>query len=172
MGWGTVGNQNVENYAYTSTYSSVGTVNWGTGLIASNTANQDLKWETTYSTNIEFDLNLFQNRIEFIADFYHKKTKNLLLQLPLPAYVGTQGAGATSAPWYNIGSLQNKGVELTLNTINLDKRGFQWRSSFIFSLNRNKVLSLDTETSLINKTIQEGSDITVITRTAVGKPIG
>ncbi|WP_321331605.1 TonB-dependent receptor [uncultured Bacteroides sp.] len=171
VGWGAVGNQNTENNAYLATYSSVGTI-WGTGLLAANTPNQDLKWETTYSGNIGLDLNLFQNRIEFIADFYYKKTKDLLLQVPLPAYVGTTGAGSTSAPWKNIGSLENKGIELTLNTVNIDKRGFQWKSSFIFSLNRNKVKELDTESSLINKTYQSGSKTTIITRTAVGKAIG
>lgn len=171
LGWGAVGNQNVANYAYTSTYSSVAT-NWGTGLLASNTPNEDLKWETTYSSNIGLDLNMFNNRIEFIADVYYKKTKNLLLQLPLPAYVGTSGQGSTSAPWVNIGSLQNKGIELTLNTVNMDIRNFRWRTNLVFSMNRNKVRSLDTETSIINKTIQEGSDITIITRTAVGEAIG
>lgn len=171
IGWGTVGNQNVTNNAYLATYSSVGTL-WGTGLLASNTPNQKLKWESTYSSNIGLDLNLFQNRIEFIADLYYKKTKDLLLQVPLPAYVGTAGAGSTSAPWKNIGSLENKGVELTLNTINIDKGRFQWKSNLVFSLNRNKVKELDTESSLINKTYQSGDLVTVISRTVVGKSIG
>lgn len=171
VGWGAVGNQNVTNNAYLATYSSVATI-WGTGLLASNTPNPELKWETTYSSNIGLDLNLFQNRIEFIADVYYKKTKDLLLQVPLPAYVGTSGQGSAAAPWKNIGSLENKGIELTLNTVNIDKKGFQWRSNFVFSLNRNKVCSLDTETSLIDKTIQSGSTTTIITRTAVGQPIG
>ena len=69
----------------------------------------------------------------------------MLLQVPLPAYVGTSGQGSAAAPWKNIGSLENKGIELTLNTVNIDKKGFQWRSNFVFSLNRNKVCSLDTE---------------------------
>ncbi len=171
LGWGAVGNQNVSNNAFVSTYASSATV-WGTGLLASNTANPDLQWETTYSTNLGFDLGLFDGRIDFIADFYNKETKNLLLQLPLPSYVGTQGQGSTSAPWVNIGSLQNRGVELTLNTINIDKGDFLWKSNVVFSLNRNKVKSLDTESSMINKTIQQGSETTVITRTAVGEPIG
>jgi len=171
LGWGEVGNQNVTNNAYLATYSSVATV-WGTGLLAGNTPNPDLKWETTYSSNIGFDINLFQNRIEFISDFYYKKTKDLLLQVPLPAYVGTSGSGSTSAPWKNIGSLENKGMELTLNTVNIDKKNFQWRSNLVFSLNRNKVKELDTETSLIDKTYQSGSLVTIVTRTSVGRPIG
>ncbi|MFV0365615.1 MAG: SusC/RagA family TonB-linked outer membrane protein [Mangrovibacterium sp.] len=171
LGWGAVGNQNVSNNAFVSTYASSATI-WGTGLLASNTANPDLQWETTYSTNVGIDLGLFDSRIELIADFYHKETENLLLQLPLPSYVGTNGQGSTSAPWVNVGALQNKGVELTLNTVNIDKGDFLWKSNVVFSLNRNKVLSLDTESSLINKTIQQGSETTVVTRTAVGKSIG
>lgn len=171
LGWGAVGNQNVPNYAYTSTYSASAT-NWGTGLLAANTANPDLEWETTYSSNGGIDLNLFNNRIEFIVDVYYKKTKNLLLQLPLPAYVGTTGQGATSSPWVNVGSLENKGLEFTLNTVNVDTKDFLWRSNFVLSLNRNKVLALNTETGILNKTLQQGSDVSIVTRTAVGKPIG
>ncbi|MDO5421228.1 MAG: TonB-dependent receptor [Bacteroides sp.] len=172
LGWGAVGNQNVVNNAYRAIYSSLATT-WGTGVLAGNTPNPELQWETTYSSNIGLDLNLFDNRIEFIADFYYKKTKDLLLQVPLPAYVGTSSSpGATAAPWKNIGSLENKGVELTLNTVNIDKKGFQWRSNLVFSLNRNKVKELDTATSLIDKTNQTGSLITILTRTAVGQPIG
>lgn len=171
LGWGAVGNQNVANNAYLATYSSVATV-WGTGLLAGNTPNPELKWETTYSSNLGLDVNLFSNRIELIADVYYKKTKDLLLQVPLPAYVGTSGQGATAAPWKNVGSLVNKGLELTLNTVNIDKKGFQWRSNFVFSMNRNKVKSLDTESSLIDKTIQSGSTVTIITRTSVDQPIG
>ena len=172
LGWGAVGNQNVVNNAYRAIYSSLPTT-WGTGLLAGNTPNPDLKWETTYSSNFGIDLNLFQNRIEFIADIYYKKTKDLLLQVPLPAYVGTSSSpGATAAPWKNIGSLENKGIELTLNTVNIDKKGFQWRSNLVFSMNRNKVKEMDTATSLIDKTNQTGSTITILTRTAVGQPIG
>lgn len=171
LGWGMVGNQNVPNNAYTSVYNASAT-NWGTGLLAANTANQDLQWETTTSSNIGLDLGLFNNRIEFTTDVYYKKTDNLLLQLPLPAYVGTTGQGATSAPWVNIGSLENKGVEFTLNTINIQNKDYTWKSNFVFSKNMSKVLKLNTETGVLNKTLQQGSDITIVTRTAVGQPIG
>lgn len=172
LGWGKVGNQNITDNAYFAVYSSVPTENWGTGLLANNTPNPDLKWETTTSSNIGFDLQLLRNRIEFVADIYYRKTDNLLLRLPLPAYVGTAGVGSASSPWANVGSLENKGIELALNTVNIDNKKFTWRSNFVFSLNRNKVKSLDTETSIMDMTVQEGSDVTIITRTAVGKPIG
>lgn len=171
LGYGAVGNQSVPNYAYTSIYAASPTP-FGAGLLAANTANPDLKWETTYSSNIGLDLNMFNNRLEFIADVYSKKTEDLLLLAPYPDYSGTSGIGATSAPYVNIGSLQNRGLELTLNTVNVDTDDFTWRSNLVFTMNRNEVLGLATETGILNRTIQQGSDITIITRTAVGKPIG
>lgn len=171
LGWGATGNQNVADWAYMSILKAW-TTNWGTGMLSGNTANPDLKWETTYSTNLGLDVNLFQNRIEFIADLYYKRTKDLLLQLPLPSYLGSSGYGAASSPWANVGELENKGVEFTLNTVNIDKGNFQWRSNFVFSLNRNKVVSMDTESSVIDKTYRVGEENKIVTRTAVGKPIG
>ena len=147
-GWGATGNQNVSDYAYMALLSYK-TTPWGTGVLTGNTANPDLTWETTYSYNVGVDLGLFQNRIEFIADVYYKKTKNLLLQLPLPAYLGSSGQGAASNPWGNVGSLENKGIELTLNTTNITNKDFQWTSNLVFSLNRNKVVDLDTDNSSI-----------------------
>lgn len=171
LGWGSTGNQNVSDWAYMAMLSSKSTP-WGTGVLNGNTPNPDLKWETTTSWNVGFDLSLFRNRIEFIFDWYYKKTDDLLLQLPLPAYIGSYGNGAASNPWGNVGSMSNQGVEMTLNTVNIDKGGFQWRSSFTFSLNRNKVISLDTESASIDKTFQIGSDVLTVTRTVEGKPVG
>ena len=171
LGWGIVGNQSVPNYAYTSVYGTSAT-NWGSGQIATNTANSDLGWEKTYSSNIGLDLGLFNNRIELVADVYYKKTDGLLLQLALPAYVGTTGQGSTAPPTVNIGSLENKGLEFNLSTINMQRNDFSWKSNFIFSMNRSKVLALNSETGVYNSTIQQGSDVTVVTRTAVGQPIG
>lgn len=139
-GWGATGNQNVSDYAYMALLSYK-TTPWGTGVLTGNTANPDLTWETTHSYNVGIDLGLFQNRIEVIADVYYKKTKNLLLQLPLPAYLGSSGQGAASNPWGNVGSLENKGIELTVNTTNITNKDFQWTSNLVFSLNRNKVLN-------------------------------
>jgi len=178
LGWGKVGNQNIDNYAYTSTMATV-TTNWGTGMLSGNTANPNLQWETTSSSNLGIDLGLFKNRIEFTADVYYKKTDNLLLRVTLPDYVGTSvddygnpTPGATTAPWANIGSLENKGIELALNTVNIDKKDFQWKTNLVFSLNSNKVLSLNSESGVLDRKISEGSETTPITRTAVGQSIG
>lgn len=172
LGWGAVGNQNVaDRFAYTATMRPV-TTTWGTGQLSGNMANPELQWETTYSSNVGLDLNLFQNRIEFMGNLYYRRTQNLLLRVPLPAYLGSTGQGSTTPPWANVGSLENKGIEITGNTVNIDRGDWMWRSNIVFSLNRSKVLSMDTETSFIDRRIQEGSDITIVTRTAVGQPIG
>ncbi|WP_144215107.1 SusC/RagA family TonB-linked outer membrane protein [Flavobacterium anhuiense] len=170
-GWGIVGNSSVPNNAYTSVYGTSAT-NWGSGQIATNTANPDLKWERTSSTNIGLDLGFFNNRLEITADAYYKKTDDLLLRLSLPAYVGTTGQGSTAPPYANIGSLENKGLEFVINTINMERPDFLWKSSLNFTFNRVKVLKLNTESGVYDQTLQQGSDVTVVTRSAVGQPIG
>lgn len=92
--------------------------------------------------------------------------------MQLPAYIGSSGQGAASNPWQNIGSLENKGFELTVNTTNITNRNFQWTTNLVFSLNRNKVLSLDTETATLEKSFQPSSTNFIVTKTAVGQPIG
>lgn len=171
FGWGSTGNQNVSDWAYMALLSSK-TTPWGSGVLTGNTPNPDLKWETTTSWNVGLDLSLFQNRIEFIFDWYWKKTDDLLLQLPLPTYAGSYGNGAASNPWQNVGAMRNTGIEMTLNTVNIDKGGFQWRTNLTFSLNRNKVIRLDTESASLDKTFQIGSETNTVTRTVVGKPVG
>ena len=175
LGWGTTGNQNVPDWAYMAMLSNY-TTTWGVGVLNGNNANPNLKWETTYSTNVGFDLSLFDSRIDLVVDWYYKKTNDLLMMLDLPAYLGGPGAdeiyGAPSNPWGNVGSLRNTGIEVTLNTVNVESKNFQWRSNVVFSLNRNKVLSLDSETGTLPQTLQIGSDITTVTNTVVGEPIG
>lgn len=176
LGWGLVGNQNIpDNYAYLATYGTA-TTNWGTGLIASNTPNENLKWESTTSSNLGVDLGLWQDRVNFTIDFYHKKTENLLLQASLPVYAGTSGTGSSSRPWVNLGSLQNRGVELSLATSNFEREDFRWRTNVVFSLNRNKVLAINTQTGTDSRTIESSSygvnDSPIINHTIVGQPIG
>lgn len=175
LGWGATGNQNVEDWAYTALLATYSTP-WGVkGVLNANNANPNLKWETTYSTNVGIDLSLFNGRIEFIADWYYKKTKDLLLKLDLPAFLGSgagSGYGVASNPWGNIGSLRNTGVEFTLNTDNIESKGFSWRTNAVLSLNRNKVVSLDTATGTLPKTLQIGSETATVTNTIVGQPIG
>ena len=176
LGWGATGNQNVQDWAYMAMLANY-TTPWGVGVLNANNANPDLKWETTYSTNIGFDLSLFNSRIDIVFDWYYKKTKDLLMMLDLPAFLGSgagsnESYGTASNPWGNIGSLRNTGIEITLNTVNIENKDFTWRSNVVFSLNRNKVVELDSESGSLPQTLQIGSDVATVTNTVVGKPIG
>jgi hypothetical protein len=104
------------------------------------------------------------NAIELTADVYLKRTKDLLLDLPLPSYAGTSGAGAVTAPLVNLGDLQNKGFELTLKTATMKRKEFQWMTSAVFSLNRNKILSLVNKDAIITRG--------PVSQTMEGKTIG
>lgn len=170
-GWGITGNSSVPNNAYTSVYGTSAT-NWGSGQIATNTANPDLRWEKSNQTNIGLDFGFFNNRIEITTDVYYKKTDDLLLRLSLPAYVGTTGQGSTAPPYANIGSLENKGFEFSINTINMERKDFLWKTNFNISMNRFKVLKLNSESGVYDQTLQQGSDVTVVTRSAVGQTLG
>jgi TonB-linked SusC/RagA family outer membrane protein len=163
LGWGLVGNQSASSYAYGVTMSSAASI-WGTGFYPGNFSNPDLQWEKTNSYNAGIDLNLFRNRIEFIVDAYVKNIDNLLMQAVLPDYV----SGLISAPWVNVGSMTNKGMEFTLNTVNIDQKGLYWKTGLTLSFNRNKVTELYTEASAIQGVI--GSE--TFTLTKVGEPVG
>ena len=163
LGWGVVGNQWAGSYAYGVTMASAASI-WGTGFYAGNYPNRELKWEETNSFNVGLDLALFNNRIEFIADAYYKKTDNLLMQASLPTYV----SGLIRAPWVNAGAMTNKGVEFTLNTHNIQTRDFTWTSGLTFSINHNEVTKLYSESSAISGI--NGSE--TLTYTMVGEPVG
>jgi TonB-linked SusC/RagA family outer membrane protein len=106
------------------------------GKVPSSVSNPDLKWETTAQYNLGVDLGFFKNRLTITAEAYYKETTDLLLEVQLPL-----SSGFTTA-LKNIGSFSNKGFELTINSINFNKKDFKWRSDFTFSFNRNEVLDL------------------------------
>ncbi|UZR98356.1 SusC/RagA family TonB-linked outer membrane protein [Chondrinema litorale] len=108
----------------------------GTGL--NRLANPDLRWEKTAQSDIGVEVGFFDGRIAFEADYYYRKTTDMLLDAPVPQ---TSGYATIRR---NVGSMENKGVELALNTVNITTPNFEWRSTFNISFNRNKVLELAT----------------------------
>lgn len=164
VGWGMVGNQSIWNdYAYGVTMSSTATPS-GQGFFPGNFSNPELKWEKTNSYNLGLDVSLLGNRIELIADIYKKDIKNLLMQAALPSYV----SGVISSPWVNAGEMTNKGVEITLNTVNISTKDFSWRTGITFSRNTNEVTRLYSESSALIGSING----LPYTYTMVGKPVG
>lgn len=96
-------------------------------------ANNDLGWETTKVQNAGIDFGLFQGRISGSIDVYSSNTFDILLERNIPATTGY------STVWTNIGKVHNNGVELSLNSVNLERDGFNWETGFVFSLNRNRI---------------------------------
>lgn len=171
LGWGLVGNQSARPYAYGVAMSAVSTA-WGNGYYAGNYENPDLKWESTNAWNIGLDLSFFNNRIEFIIDAYYKKTSNLLMYSVLPTYLideeGYQYYFGIYPPYVNAGAIRNKGIEFTLNTVNISNKDWQWRTGATISFNRNKLTKLNSEDSSLQGRI--GSD--TYTLSEVGGPVG
>ena len=169
LGWGHVGNQSTPGYAYGVAMANVATA-WGTGYYPANFPNKSLKWETTNAWNVGLDLNLLGGRIEFIIDAYLKKTDNLLLEAALPMYlVPSETWNGMTPQWENTGSIENKGVEFTLNTVNLKKKDLEWRTGITLSLNRNKVTKLNSESAMLPGTMSDGATYTM---SKVGEPVG
>jgi len=138
VSYGSIGSQAIDAYQSLASYANKNVVlgdNTYVGVVSQRIANDDLKWETTEQFDIGLDLGLFNNRINFIADYYIKDTKDLLYEKDVPYYTGY------STQLQNIGKVRNKGFEFALNTVNINKE-FKWNTSFNISFNKNKVISL------------------------------
>ncbi|HET7458408.1 MAG TPA: TonB-dependent receptor [Gemmatimonadaceae bacterium] len=147
LSYGVTGNQAVNPYnslaRLASTFTGIGGVDQ-VGYAPSDVAsNPDLKWETTKQTNAGVDVSFFKNRVTVSSDVYASKTDDLLLTLNAPFTSGF------ATQLRNIGSVQNRGVEFSLNTLNVTGARFNWRSSFNIAHNQNKVLSIGVGQELI-----------------------
>ena len=168
LGYGVTGNQNIPGYSFFDLLTPV-TVVAGDGistvLAPSNIANEGVKWETNYQTNLGIDLSFYNNRVSITADVYNRRSVDNLLRILLP-----ETTGGLSAPFVNIGEINNQGVELTVNTTNwLQKNGGkgEWTTSFNFTRATNEVVDLGSTGSLVASV--EGL---VVSRTEEGQPIG
>lgn len=136
--FGTAGNQEIGQYQSLSTLYSLNYLfgnNVVAGFAPQRIPNKNLGWESTLQYDGGFDISLFDNRLQFTADYYYKKTKDLLLNVEIPWTSGY----ATSLQ--NFGSVSNRGLELSLKSRNLQGR-VSWNTDFNFSFNRNKVLTI------------------------------
>jgi len=106
------------------------------GLYNNSLANPGLRWEKTESYNLGLDIGLFENRIDLSAEFYDMTTTDLLMNRQLPEITGFTNITA------NLGELQNRGMDFTINTVNMNRPNFTWKSSLVFSMNRNKIIRL------------------------------
>ncbi len=144
LGYGITGNQEIGDFRYLPTYSlSDARARYQFGDIFVTTArpngyDPNLKWEETASYNIGVDFGFMKGRINGSLDYYYKKTEDLLFTVNVPA-----GTNLTDRVLTNIGSVENQGVELTLNAIVLDKSDFYWNVGFNAAHNTNEILAID-----------------------------
>lgn len=167
VGYGLTGNENIGGYRYGDTYTIIPT-DWGNGVRAQNLGNPSIQWESTKSLNLGLDVTVLDQRLNLTADVYRKEVEGLLLEVPLPLYAGTSGNGSITNPLDNIGTMENRGLELSLNTVNL-RGDFQWESDLVFTMNRNEVTSLNDDDDFIDRQIEF---FDTATRTVVGEPAG
>ena len=159
--YGLTGNQAISDFPFQGLITSA---NYGNipGSGPSNLANPDLKWETTKQFDVGIDLAIAKGRIGATADYYEKRTHDLLLQRPI------SGTSGFTSVFDNVGSVLNKGWELSLTTLNIDSRradGFRWTSTLNLSVNRNRVTALFND-----QPFNDG--IRSINRVQVGQPLG
>jgi TonB-dependent starch-binding outer membrane protein SusC len=133
------GNQGIGRYSSFSKMSTNNPYIFGSttaiGIYPNSLGNADLGWEATTSYNVGADFGFLKNRLSGSIDMYKAQTTNVLVQRQLPRATGY------TLVWTNIGGIDNKGIEITLNSINIDK-ALRWDTKFVFSLNRDKISKL------------------------------
>ena len=164
IGWGQTGNANIGSGAWESGMSKMPT-GLGDSQRPANIANTGIHWEKQQQTNIGLDLSFLDSRINLTVDLYKKISSDMLMSLALPSYMGTQGndSSALAAPKGNFGTIENKGLEITLDTHPVISKNFSWNSNFQISFNRNRLLALDGSANAQLVGYGQWSDIVSVT---------
>ncbi len=164
-GWGQIGNQEIGDYRYVTSVISgqnytigIPSTTWN-GAAPLNIANSEIHWETCEQTNIGIDFAAFKNKLEITSDYFIKTTKNMLVNLPVPGVTGV-----TTPATVNAGSVQNKGIEITINYRNYNHE-VKYEIGTNFSSIQNKVLSLgESGEPIYSTSVRSSTDLIAITR--------
>ena len=169
-GYGVLGNQEIDNYQYSSTITTGinypdGNGGLLQGAFPKNFANPDIKWEETAMTNVGIDFMAFNKRLSLTADYYVKNTKDILLTVPIPI-----SSGGANDPIRNAGKIRNNGFEFNLGWMDQPNPDISYGINLIGSFNKNKVIAMGSESG----SIKGGSTNQNITtsETKAGYPIG
>ena len=170
LGWGQTGNSNIGSGKWSSDMSSIGT-GLGTSYRPLRIANLDVHWEKQEQTNLGLDLGFFHDRLGVTVDLYKKVSKDMLMPMQLPSYMGTSGnvSSALAAPYGNFGSIENKGLELSINAHPITTKNFSWDSEFEISWNKNKLTKLSGTSSAAILGVGQWND--VVSKSDVGQPL-
>lgn len=168
VGYGTAGNNNINNNMYATSYGSghygINGSDYITYVPGSTLGNSNLKWEKTTTTNVGLDISVLGSRVNLSVDFYNNESSNLLIKNKIPTSTGY------SDQYQNIGAIRNRGVELVLNTTNIRTKDFTWNTDFNIAFNRSKVLELygNKETNYFIQDYKSRMGYKI----EVGKPLG
>lgn len=170
LGYGQVGNSNIDPYSYGATMRNIQTP-MGSAWVQNNLPNKDLKWESSEQYNVGLDFSVLSNRIELTVDGYYKQTKDLLLKVVAPTFTGVSD-DYIKAPFANIGQVRNVGVEVALNTRNIITRDFTWTSNLTLTHNKNKVVKLNNKDQVLWGNVEWYPEFKTATMIAEGYPMG
>lgn len=137
--WGQTGNRDIGRYAAFSRLTITNVIQNGTnykGVYPSSLANRNLKWETTTGINFGLDFGLFNNRLSGSVEAYSNKTNDLLMDRAMPELSGYNKIAS------NLGELANKGLEVTLSSVNVNTPNVRWGTTFTYSTNENEIRHL------------------------------
>lgn len=135
--YGLTGNAEIGNYPWQNLWSGTGAYATIPGQIPSQLYNPDLKWENTASFDFGAEIGILNNRVSFELDYYIRNTSNLLLNVEVP------GSSGFTSQLKNLGKLNNRGFEFTINSDNIITKDFRWTTNINFGLNRNKITNLN-----------------------------
>ncbi len=165
---GVTGNSEIPTYSALSLlgsdYAGIIANNRVSGVGLGRLGNPDLRWEKTTQTDVGFEVGLFNNKVLLEADVYYRKTTDMLLNAPAPRTSGY------ASIYKNIGSMENKGLELSIGTVNINTPDFTWSTAFNISMNRNKVLALASPADIFGVGNPNFTNQTGIIR--IGEPVG
>jgi len=174
VSYGLAGNDRIPDYFYMSRFGPYGTTLNGSGTLSPglepvSLINNNLKWESNAQANIGIDMGFLCGRLNATIDLYRKKTTDLLLSVPIGQWWGF------SSQTINAGSIENKGVELSINSTNVKGAAFNWSTSFNIAYNRQKCLSLANNVNIISVNTANPSGVVSareFTRLEPGKELG
>lgn len=172
FGWGQTGNNQIGNNLYDANLHLVNS-SMGTSYLPANSPNKDLKWETQEQTNLGLDFTLFNSKLTASVDVYSKVSKDFLYQVPLPNFLSGGGnwEGGVDPPYFNMGSMENKGIEISIGYSHNFSENFSWNANFNFSRYVNKVTDM-AGLNIIKTMNNLAYNSVTVSRTMEGLPIG
>lgn len=159
-GYGVTGNQNIGNYSFASVFKTV-QYNFNgqavTSIVPDMIPNPGIRWERVEQSNFGIDATLFDKRINLVVDFYLKNTNDMLVPMSVPI---STGYSDINVPQINLGKVQNKGVEIAIQSVNLQGE-FGWTSNFNISFNQNRILRLNDTIPMYTGSIGLSQNLTI-----------